>query len=152
MKKFWISTAIVVALGVSLAAAEGMRHHRGHGFLSGRMAQALNLTADQQAQIKSLMQAEKPKMQPLMGQLRSDEQQIREATQATPFDEAKVSALAANEAQARAQITVERARMQSQIYRLLTPEQRTKAESMHQQFKQHMRRKKPEASSTTPQQ
>ena len=136
MKKFWISTAIVAALGASLVFAQAAQHgERGdHGFMGGRMAKALNLTDAQQAQIKSIMQAEKPKMQPLMEQLRGDEQQIRDASKATPFDEAKVTSLAASEAQVRAQMTVERARMQSQIYQLLTPEQRTKADAMQERI------------------
>ena len=152
MKKFCISTLIVVALGASLVWAQAARKHE-HGFFGGRMAQELNLTADQQAQIKSIMQAERPKMQPLMEQLRSDEQQIRQATQASPFDEAKVSSLANDEAQVRAKMTVERARAQSQIFQLLTPEQRTKAEAMHQKFGGRMRHHKKDSGSatTTPQ-
>src|SRR4029077_12542113 len=108
MKKFWISTAIVAALGASLMFAQAAQHgeHGRHGFFGGHMAKALNLTDAQQAQVKSIMQAEKPKMQPLMEQLRADEQQIREAAKVTPFDEAKVTSLAANEAQVRAQMTV----------------------------------------------
>ena len=153
MKKFWISTAIVAALGASLVFAQAAQHgERGeHGFMGGRMAKALNLTDAQQAQIKSIMQAEKPKMQPLMEQLRGDEQQIRDATKATPFDEAKVTSLAANEAQVRAQMTVERARMQSQIYQLLTPEQRSKADAMQKQFGSRMHRHKGGSNGATPQ-
>ena len=153
MKKSWISLAILLALGASLAVSAAAEHHHGRrGFGGARMAQALNLTPEQQAQIKNIMQAEKPKMQPLMEQLRADEQQIREATKTTPFDEAKVSSLATGEAQVRAQMIVERARMQSQIYQLLTPEQRSKAEAMHQQSAGHMHRHKSGTDSTTPQQ
>jgi Spy/CpxP family protein refolding chaperone len=152
MKKFWIITALVLTLGATFMLAQTARRMHEHGFFAGKMAQELNLTADQQTQINSIMQAERPKMQPLMQQLRSDEQQIREASKATPFDEAKVTSLANQEAQVRAQLTVERARVQSQIFQVLTPEQRSKAEAMHQKFGGRMHRHKKGTDSTTPQQ
>jgi protein CpxP len=145
--------AVVLALGAGLLVAQATQRGTHEHNFGKHMAQELNLTDAQQAQINSIMQAERPKMQPLMQQLRSDKQQIREATKSGAFDEAKVTSLANDEAQVRARLTVERARMQSQIYQVLTPEQRGKAQAMHQRFRGgRMHRHKADQSSTTQEQ
>ncbi|HEX7287176.1 MAG TPA: Spy/CpxP family protein refolding chaperone [Candidatus Angelobacter sp.] len=132
-------TAVILAMAAGLAAtvlAQGPR--MGHGRHGGgmdmlpRMTKALNLTDAQQAQIKSIMQAERAKIQPLMQQLHQNEQAQNAAVTGT-FDEAKTQSFAAGQAQLMSSLIVEKQRAKSQIYAVLTPEQQQKAQTLLQQ-------------------
>src|SRR5260370_39025025 len=77
-KKFFIVTAIVLAVAAGLASAvaqitQSGRHGRhNNGWMLQHMAAQLNLTDAQQAQIKNILQAEKAKTQTLPQQLRQN--------------------------------------------------------------------------------
>ena len=107
------------------------RHHMGRGmeghlhFLSAK----LNLTDDQKTQMKAIMQKERTTLQPLHQQERQIEQQLRQYVEGN-FDQAKVSALAAQKAQIQAQLTVEQARVHNQLYQLLTSDQKDQLKQM----------------------
>ncbi len=139
-RKFY-ATVVAIALGLvgAVALAQGgpgggHRGEFGFGGFNRHMAQALNLTDQQQTQIKSILQAEKPAMQPLMLQLKASRQQMDAATQNGQFDEAKVRSIAEQQAQTMVNLTVEREKVKSEIWQVLTPDQRAKAEQMKQQF------------------
>jgi len=106
--------------------------HR-HGGHMGYMAKALNLTEAQKEQIKSIMQANRVTNRPLMQQMAQNRLAMLTATSAGAFDQAKVTALANQQAQLGAQMTVQRESIQHQIYtQVLTPEQRATADQMRQ--------------------
>jgi periplasmic protein CpxP/Spy len=111
------------------------------GPMMGFFAKQLNLTEDQKAQMKSVMEKEHPTMKPLMQQQRLIDQQLRQYVEGT-FDQAKVQALAAQKAQVQAQITVQETRIHNQLYQLLTPDQQTQLkqiEAKHEaRMQQHM--------------
>jgi protein CpxP len=111
------------------------------GPMMGFFAKQLNLTEDQKAQMKSVMEKEHPTMKPLMQQQRQIDQQLRQYVEGT-FDQAKVQALAAQKAQVQAQITVQETRIHNQLYQLLTPDQQTQLkqiEAKHEaRMQQHM--------------
>lgn len=117
-----------------LAAAPG-RVVRGPGMGRGpgrhfdRMASALELTSDQKAQIRSILDAEREKTAPLREQLMENRAKMRQLAQATPYDETSVRKLAASQEQARVELVVSRTRAMSQVFALLTPEQREKAKA-----------------------
>ena len=105
----------------------------GHGDRMGYMATALNLTDAQKAQIKSMMQGNRTTMRPLMQQMAQNRVAMLTATSGGAFDQAKVTALANQQAQLMAQMSVQRQSIQSEIYnQVLTPEQRTTADQMRQ--------------------
>ena len=136
-KKFLLMTAVILAMAAGLAVtvfAQGpaMGHRRHGGWMGRRMAKELNLTDTQQAQIKSIMQAERTKIQPLMQKLHQNEQAQNAALTGT-FDEAKAQTFAAGQAQIMTSLMVEKQRTKSQIYAVLTPEQRQKALTLMQQ-------------------
>ena len=140
MNKKYLITAVIVAVAAGLAAtvfAQGPGW--GHGRHGGRtlhwMTRQLNLTDAQQAQIKTIMKAEHTKIQPLMQQLRQN-RQAQDASLTGSFDEAKAQAFAASQAQIMTNVIVERERTKSQIYAVLTPEQRQKALELRQQRQQ----------------
>ena len=106
-------------------------HH--HGDHMGYMAKALNLTDAQKVQIKSIMQANRATNRPLMQQMAQNRLAMLTATSGGAFDQAKVTSLATQQAQLRAQMTVQKQSIQHQIYtQVLTPEQRTTADQMRQ--------------------
>lgn len=133
MKKYTIigvailAMLLIAALGFAQAAKRGGHEH---GMFGERMAQQLGLSDAQQQQIKSILQAEKPKMQPLMQELRQERQQMNSLTESGNFDEGAVRAAASKQAQTETDLAVERARVKAQIFAVLTPDQRTKAQEM----------------------
>jgi len=105
-------------------------HHGGH---MGYMFKALNLTDAQKAQIKSIMQASRTTNRPLMQQMAQNRLAMLTATSNGAFDQAKVTALANQQAQLMAQMTIQKESIQHQIYtQVLTPEQRATADQMRQ--------------------
>ncbi len=138
-KKFFAITAIILAAVAGLAVtvfAQGPGHGFGrHGGMLNRMTQELNLTDAQQAQIKSILQAEHAKIQPLMQQLHQN-RQAQEASLTANFDEAKARAFASGQAQIMTDLMVEKQRTKSQIFAVLTPEQQQKALQLQQQQEQ----------------
>ena len=112
------------------ASGWGGGHRHGH---MGWMAKQLNLTDAQKAQIKSIMQANRATNRPLMQQMAQNRIAMLTATSNGAFDQAKVTALANQQAQLMAQMLVQKQSIQHQIYtQVLTPEQQATANQMRQ--------------------
>jgi protein CpxP len=97
--------------------------HGGHGHHGGPFMGALkqlNLTAAQQQSVHSLLDSAKPQMQSLHQQLRTN----GEALQSTPPDSSGYATLLATEKQLAAQGIQQRADLHTQIYAMLTPQQK----------------------------
>jgi periplasmic protein CpxP/Spy len=130
---------VTLAAGVALSQTLKRTHMHGHGMFGGSMgfhARALNLTDDQRAQMKSVMAKEKPALKPLFSQMAATRQQLRQLEMSDTFDESKVRELASQQAQTMTELTVQRARIHSELYQILTPEQKTKMTQMMQQHEQ----------------
>lgn len=117
--------------------------HRGqrivHSVLQ-RLGAHLELTPNQKTQIKGILETERPKLQPLVLQTVASHKAIVETTRNGEFDEAQVRALAAQQAQNLAALIVEKERVKTQIYQVLTPTQREKLEGLRQQFEERIRK------------
>ena len=140
-----LAALVLIALGVTALAQTNFEQAGKHaGFHAGhfgqRMAAELGLTDQQKTQIQQILQNEKTKFQPLRQELRSEHQQMLAATKGGQFDEAQVRSIAGQQAQTQVNLTVERERVKSEIYKVLTPDQRAKADQMQAQFGQRMRR------------
>lgn len=102
-----------------------------------------DLTDAQRAQMKQIFQNSKPAMKPLFEQERQGHQAMMQLITSGTFDEAKAQAIANQSAQVHAQLEVEHARITSQAYQVLTPEQKTELNEImarHQQrMQEHMR-------------
>jgi len=106
--------------------------HR-HGGHMGYMAKELNLTDAQKQQIKTMMQAQRTTMRPLMQQMAQNRLAMLNATASGAYDQAKVQAIAAQQAQIMSQLAVQKASLHSQIYHsVLTADQKAKADQMRQ--------------------
>src|SRR5215831_4202002 len=132
-----VAILMAVAAGLATSAFAQNRHMDGHdSWMLKRMTKQLNLTDAQQTQIKGIMAGEKTKIQPLMQQLRQNEQAEQASINGT-FDENQARAFAGKQAQLTADLIVEKERMRSQVYAVLTPEQRQKAQQLMQERQQH---------------
>ena len=138
-RKILIIPAILMALAAGLAtSALAQRPGKGFGHHGGwmrHMAKQLNLTDAQQTQIKGIMATEKTKIKPLMQQMRQN-QQAQDANINGTFDENQARAFAGKQAQIMTDLIVEKQRMRSQVYAVLTPEQRQKAQQLMQERQQ----------------
>lgn len=127
----FLAAALAVLLGTAIAKSQtfdGPPMH-GHEFGMGHTLEfyidMLGLTDAQQAQAKSILEKEKPTLRPLIHQLHQTQQQIHQFEQGN-FDEAKVRPIAAQATQALTELMVQKARIQSELYQILTPDQQAK--------------------------
>jgi Spy/CpxP family protein refolding chaperone len=117
---------------LAAAPGEGRGWHgkgkgMGHGRHFGRMARDLDLTAEQEKQIRGILDAEREKNAPLHQQMRENREQLRKIAEKTPFDEAAVRKLAAEKEKTHIELVVSRARAMHKVSGLLTPGQKEKA-------------------------
>jgi len=96
------------------------------GHMLGFFTDYLDLTDAQQAQAKEIMAKEEPAMKPYLDQLKQAHDQLWQVVQSGNFDEAKVRALAAQNSQATTELLVMQTHMHSDLYQVLTPDQKTK--------------------------
>ncbi|HUA37613.1 MAG TPA: Spy/CpxP family protein refolding chaperone [Candidatus Sulfopaludibacter sp.] len=132
----WITLTVATALNVvglmttpSLAADANAP---AHGRFFQRIAERLNLTDDQKAQIKTILRGEKGTLKPLMQQLRAARQNLRAAIQAGDANETTVRAAAAKVAAVEADLAVERMKIFAKITPILTDEQRQQLSEFEQ--------------------
>ncbi len=141
--------------GPGVGVGKGMGHGGwmggGHGMFLQHLARYLNLSDAQKAQIKSLVQAQRPVMQPVIQQLAAARKDMLTATASGAFDQAKVSAIASREAQFQAQLEVVQQELQAKIYNtVLTSDQKTKVDQMRQKQLDRINQRL-QNSTTTPQ-
>ena len=139
-KKFFIVTAIVLAMAAGLTAsayAQGAQQGFGgrHGRRLQRMMRELNLSEAQQTQIRNILADERTRTKPLREKLRQN-QQAEVVKVDGSFDDTQVRAFANNQAQIMRDLIIEKQRTKSQIYSVLTPDQRQKALQLMQQHEQ----------------
>src|SRR5579864_611743 len=93
--------------------------------LNPSLASYLNLTSSQVEAIQQIMVREQHRLEPLMQQLRTTRKKLL-AIGSEHVNEKQVKALADTEASLLARLIIANARMQSQIYKTLRPEQQKK--------------------------
>jgi Spy/CpxP family protein refolding chaperone len=105
-------------------------HHKGHHFLK-----ELGLSDAQKDQVHAIMAEGRSKTKPLVQKLKEGREQIGVLVKSGQFDEGKVRAIAKGQADIRTDLIVERARVISKIWAVLTPEQRAKAQKRFESWK-----------------
>jgi len=139
--KFWIVAAALMALVLGSfamlsyaqenATASPQKTWRGHRGHMGHLVRELNLTDAQKAQIREIFQANKQSGLPLFQQIAANKKAMLEATANGNYDQAKIQALAMQQAQLMSQMIVQKQAVQHQIYtQVLAPDQRTKADQL----------------------
>ena len=143
------AVAFAAAFMMSVAAfaqhgPEGFGGHRGPhgpggpGGILGHLSQALNLTDAQKAQIKQLEDGFRESTKSLHEQLGRGDDPF-DAVASGTFDEAAVRAAAQQRAAVQVELEVAHAKFFSQVYALLTAEQKAKLADLHKQMQEHHR-------------
>jgi Spy/CpxP family protein refolding chaperone len=135
MKKRYLIMISLATMVLGTTVYSVVRHRRVHrpfiDRIVSRMTRHLDLTGAQQAQVKSILEAERGKVTPLLAEAGRTRTQLREVTASGKFDEAQVRLLAAQQAQAMTEMIVAKERVKARIYNeVLTAEQRTRADQL----------------------
>jgi Spy/CpxP family protein refolding chaperone len=131
-----VGAALMVATAGTGHAQDWGSHGRGHdgGPLLGIPLRALNLTPDQQTQVRSILSSSFATMRPLMQQLRQAETALGDAMLAAPG--ADVSAQLATINGLRSQLLHARTQATAQVLAVLNPDQLAKATQVRAQLGQ----------------
>ena len=92
--------------------------------------QALNLSETQQDQVKQLMQQYRQQNQNLGEQLRTAMEAQRKAVQTIPVDEGLIRSTTQALVEAQTEMAIQQARLQSEIFALLTPDQQAQVRKL----------------------
>lgn len=125
--------ALAVAGTGSLALANEGDGHRSHGRGFGRGFRALDLTDDQKASLKSIMQEQRKASEPQREQIRAVRQQIRTLLDSGKADPAEVGRLTIQAHTLGQQLREQHKRAFEQFEAQLTPEQKAKLDQMKEE-------------------
>lgn len=112
------------------------------GGFGGRFFESLNLTDAQKEQMKQIASRYRESTKALRQQERGGRDRDSSAFNPGTFDEAAVRAAAQARANARVEMEVARARMLSEMYAVLTPEQKAQLKTERQQWEQKRRERR----------
>jgi protein CpxP len=121
----------VFASTATHASTHWLQQQRTH-FMAQHIARDLNLTDGQRTQIKSVLETERPAIQSLVHKF---EQQNDQLHTKTTFDEAYVRSVAQQDQVNYADALVEREKIRSEIFAILTPDQQAKLNQMTTEFR-----------------
>jgi Spy/CpxP family protein refolding chaperone len=154
MKHNLIRFGTVAAMAAGLAFAQApatkapaqlppghpMMQHRGE--FRERMMQELNLSDSQKQEAKTIFQQARETAKPVRDELRTNREALQAAIKAN--DTAKIHSLSVKQGSLMAKLTEIRSDARAQFYAKLTPEQRIKADQMHQQMMERWQQRKGE--------
>jgi Spy/CpxP family protein refolding chaperone len=139
LTKFAAVTALASAMMFAQAPSPSPNPQaRPHNFIRqhmARIAQQLNLTDAQKQHAKTIFQQARQTAQPVREQLKQNRQALAEAAKAGNSDPT-IQQLAVTQGNLLGQMVAVRTEAFAKFYATLTPEQRTKADQLQQQFQQ----------------
>lgn len=146
MKHIKIVAAVAAILSIGVIIAVAQMSHRGgpgrhfggfanhHEKFLGHLSERLNLTEQQKAQAKQVFADAKPRVEPLLAQLKETHKASMDEGLNGVFDEQKSQQTAARQAEIIKQLLLEKDRTKAAIFAVLTPEQREQAKRMMNEF------------------
>jgi Spy/CpxP family protein refolding chaperone len=114
----------------------------GRGGPGGLPLQALNLTEAQQGQIKQLMQQSRTENQSVGERLRTAMDGQRKAMETIPVDEGLIRSTTQALVEAQTEMAVQQARLRTEIFALLTPDQQAQAKKLQTDRNQRMQQER----------
>lgn len=105
-------------------------------FMFERMAEKLELSDGQKAEIEDLRVGQREEVEPLREKARSARHAVGDLMRADAFDEATVRTAARQAADIEVELMVIRARHRSELKSVLTPEQQEKATELREQWQE----------------
>ncbi len=104
-----------------------------------RLATELNLTADQQQKLKGVFESARPEMEQVRDRARENAEKLRAAQPGSASYDAVVSEVARNAGDLASRAVTNGAQLRTQVWTILTPEQRQKLETLQAQRRTAMR-------------
>jgi protein CpxP len=141
MKRKFITIALALLVAAAAVFASGVVHaQRGpdgrHGFGGPRFGRgfaggggpfaSLNLSQEQRDQVRAIFERHRPEFEAAGQKMEAARSAQRAAIDAVPFDEAEIRARTADVGNVEADMAVLRARVHSEVFQILTPDQQTK--------------------------
>ena len=129
-------TAVLAVLLAGAASAQGPgpgargRGPDGFGRGMGLPLRALNLTEAQQQQIRTLTQQNREQNRAAFDRLRTAADAQRKAVATIPMNEALIRSTTEDLVEAQTEVAIQQARLRSEIFGLLTPEQQAEAQKL----------------------
>lgn len=149
-KRLIIFSVILVTLLLTAAVAESVVKHARYrnaammfpfgGHAVQFLTEYLDLSDQQQIAIKNILQQERTQMQPLLSSARQVHQQVEAAALSDNFDPNQVRSALEQNKDTLINLAVEAARTQNEIYKVLTPDQRAKLETLRQRHQERMQK------------
>ena len=133
MKRIILPAAILLATVTTVAFAQDATTPRDGSRLIRGIEHRLNITDAQREQAKAILAAEKAALQQLHTTLAAEHAEMI-AVSATTFDEARTRAIAARYADANTQAVVEREKLRTELFAILTPAQQQKVQQLRTRF------------------
>jgi protein CpxP len=152
VKMLAIASLSAVVLVASIAVAQSVKTDRGsgqgprrewhgegakRGFHGGGVFNRLNLTDDQKAKMKQVRESFAERNKPLLEQLRTKRQELRQASEGGTFNEALATQKLTEMAGLQAKLMGERFKLHQEMESVLSAEQKAQLEQMKAQFKDH---------------
>lgn len=154
MKRYFFSALLIGAiLSLTLVAlAQGGGHHRGMGMGQNpppppgahfggdplhHLLGQLDLTSDQESKIHTIMENERPVLQPIMEASFQSMKQLRTLATSGNYTDAQARTIAQDQAKNMVSGLVEHTRVNSQIYAVLTADQQKKFDELRQAVPDH---------------
>jgi periplasmic protein CpxP/Spy len=144
----YIAGAALLAAGLGTAALaqgpEGRRGGRGfgHGGRGGFPLAQLELTDAQRQQVRDVMARHREEMRAAGTKLGEAQRAQREAADTVPVNEGLIRSTSQALAEAQTGMALARARVRSEIWTLLTPEQQAKATELKRQRENRMKERR----------
>jgi len=131
--------AAVWAQGQGMGPHGPFGHFGGFGpFAAHHALRDLDLTAEQKTQIKGILKAHREELHDSLDKLRTIHQAVGKISHQQEIDEAAIRAAVGPAVGPLGDLAVLHARVQQEIHAVLTPEQRQKAEALHEKLRGHM--------------
>jgi len=111
----------------------GWHHHGGPWHLLSK----LNLSADQKAQVKTIMTAARPQMESLHQQMRANMLKLQQTAPTDPNYATITSQVSQAHGSLQAQMLTQHAEIRSQVFKVLTPAQQAQLSTLEAQMQAH---------------
>lgn len=140
---------LAVAGGAAVYAQGGPEGHGRPGFAGrgferggfGLSLRGLDLTPEQRTQVKGIFEQHRTELQAVGQRLGAAFKAQHDAVAAMPVDENAIRAKSAELAAVQADAAIVRARIHSEVFQLLTPEQQQKAQQLKAEREQRMQQR-----------
>lgn len=148
MKKITFLLTVTILFGVTAILAFAQTGNKSDvrekikQLVFNRVSAKLNLTNDQQAKAKSILENAKTRVQPLVEQLKANHQQIEKLGTDGVYNEQKAKEFADKETEIGKQLFLEKEKTKAELFAILTPEQREQAIKMIENVKSKIKNRK----------